>query len=358
MNFSIGNSLEAVVLIYSLSYKNMTNNQVTVSREQQLLHKVVIINGFPGCGKTMLSPIISAFDRVEIMQFAFLIEQMCELKGINRIDNDVAESMIKMNADLLLYNVMMGRQSNCRPSDLSSIFKHKPLKHIRRMLSSGDRTILKIIEEKKPILHLTTHMLLPSTQLLFKALKEKLIFIELVRHPLYMIIQHEMNFNMFESPRNQHTRFLYKNKEHTFFTYGHEEKYEKSNSYEKAIFSIDWYYSKLFSRDYDSSVEVIPFERFVKYPDEFIAKFSSILESPLNKSVKKEMSRQKVPRNLVSDGLALEIYKRFGWQPSKTNNEQEELNIRREHISKKISKEALSLLDKMSKEYENLYGPI
>ena len=329
----------------------MLNNGVRVSRKQQLLHKVVMVNGFPGCGKTMLSPIIAAFDRVEIMQFAFLIEQMCELKGINRIESDVAESMIKMNADLLLYNVMMGRQTNCRPSDLSSIFRHKPIEHIRRMLSPGDKSILKIIEEKKPILHLTTHMLLPSTPLLFNALRDKLIFIELVRHPLYMIIQQEMNFEMFDGPRNQHTRFMHNNKEQIFFTYGREKKFDTSNSFEKAIHSIDWYYSKLFSKDYDSSVVIVPFEKFVKSPDNFMTKFASILGSPLTKSVKKEMSKQKVPRNLVSDGLALEIYKRFGWQPSQTNNEKDELNIRRELVSKNVSNKALNLLDKISEEY-------
>ena len=105
-----------------------------------MLHKVVMIDGFPGCGKTMLSPIISAFDRVEIMQYAPLIEQICELRYLDSIDEDVAESMVRMNTDLLIYNVMMGRNSNCRPTDLSSIFKHKPLKHIRRMLASGDET--------------------------------------------------------------------------------------------------------------------------------------------------------------------------------------------------------------------------
>ena len=68
----------------------MLNNVIRISREQQLLHKVVMVNGFPGCGKTMLSPIIAAFDCVEIWQAAFLIEQMCELWGINRIDSDVA----------------------------------------------------------------------------------------------------------------------------------------------------------------------------------------------------------------------------------------------------------------------------
>ena len=329
----------------------MLNNVVKISRKQQLLHKVVVVNGFPGCGKTMLSPIIATFDHVEIMQFAFLIEQMCELWGINRIDSDVAESMIKMNADLLLYNVMMGRQTNCRPSDQSSIFKHKPIEHIRRMLSPGDKSILKIIQEKKPILHLTTHMLLPATPLLYKALGDKLIFIELVRHPLYMIIQQEKNFEMFDGPRNQHTRFMHDEKEHNFFSYGREMKFDTNNSFEKAIHSIDWYYSKLFSKNYDVSVELVPFEKFVKSPDDFMNKFSAILGSPLTKSVKKEMSKQKVPRKLLSDGPALEIYKRCGWQPPQTNNEEDELNIRRELVSKNVSDGALNLLDKISEEY-------
>ena len=67
-----------------------------------MLHKVVMIDGFPGCGKTMLSPIISAFERVEIMQYAPLIEQICELRYLDCIDEDVAESMVRMNTDLLM----------------------------------------------------------------------------------------------------------------------------------------------------------------------------------------------------------------------------------------------------------------
>ena len=37
----------------------MLNNVVRISKKQQLLHKVVMVNGFPGSGKTMLSPIIA-----------------------------------------------------------------------------------------------------------------------------------------------------------------------------------------------------------------------------------------------------------------------------------------------------------
>ena len=129
-----------------------------------------MVNGFPGCGKTMLSPIISSFTKVEIMQYAPLIEQICELWSLGRIDDDVAESMIRMNADLLIYNCMMGRNANCRPSDLSSIFRHRPTLHLKRMLMKGDEVIPQVIKSEKPILQLTTHMLFPSIKLLFKAI--------------------------------------------------------------------------------------------------------------------------------------------------------------------------------------------
>ena len=137
-------------MAFGYLFNNIVNSEILISRSPQMLHKAVIINGFPGCGKTMLSPIVSAFDRVEIMQYAPVIEQMCELWGLDSIDEDVAKSMIKMNADMLIYNITMGRNSNCRPSDLSSIFKHKPLTHIRRMLAPGDLLIPDIVRKNKP----------------------------------------------------------------------------------------------------------------------------------------------------------------------------------------------------------------
>ena len=50
-----------------------------VTRKEQMLYKAVMVNGFFGSGKTMLSPIISSFPSVEIMQYSHTIEHMCEL---------------------------------------------------------------------------------------------------------------------------------------------------------------------------------------------------------------------------------------------------------------------------------------
>jgi hypothetical protein len=329
----------------------MHNNKIKISRNQQLLKKLVIVNGFPGCGKTMLSPIVSSFSHVEMMQYAPVIEQMCELSGLGRVDDDVAESMIRMNADLLTYNVLMGRNSNCRPGDLSSIFKHKPVEHIRRMLGPGDEAILDIVQKNRHILHLTTHMLLPHSKLLFNAFDNRLVFIEVVRHPLYMIIQQEKNFKMFGGPRNQHISYSHNDKEYSFFSHKRERKFDKGNSFEKAIHSIDWYYSKLFSKNYDDAVFIVPFEKFVKNPDYFMKDLSFLLGSPLDKKVYREMSKQKVPRKHLSDSPALNIYKKCGWKPPLNTNEEGELKVRRELVKSNVSAESMDILDSISDMY-------
>jgi hypothetical protein len=310
-----------------------------------------MINGFPGCGKTMLSPIISSFNKVEIMQYPSLIEQICELWGLGRVDDDVAESMIRMNADLLIYNCMMGRNANCRPSDLSSIFKNKPILHLIRMLKKGDEAIIPLVKKEKPILQLTTHMLFPSAQLLFNALSDRLIFIEVVRHPLYMIIQHEMNMAKLDDPRFQHIRYELDGEEYTFFSDGIEEKIKSGNTFEKAIYSMEWYFNKLAQDEPNPNILVVPFEIFVKNPENYMHCISKLLGSPITNNVKREMKRQKVPRKLIADGPSLDIYKKCGWEPPKSSSESEELEIRRELVKRHVDSEALAILDDISKKY-------
>lgn len=326
-----------------------------ITRSSRLLYKTVLVNGFPGCGKTMLSPIISAFNNVEIIQFPFLIEQVSELWGLKKIEDDVAESLIKMNADLLLYNAMMGRNTNCRPSDISSIFRNNPIKYLVRMFTKGDEKIPALIKKNKPILHLTTHMLLPNSEPLFNALGEDLFFIEVVRHPLYMLIQQEKNFQMFEGVRNQHVRYTVNNREYTFFTEGWEKEFLKCNSFEKSVYTMKWYFDKINSIKYKKCM-IIPFEKFVKNPSPYMNEIACNLSSEISKNVKKEMIKQNVPRNILADAPALKIYKRCGWQAPIGDSETDELNVRRELISKNINEKVLSVLDELCDDYIKNYS--
>ena len=111
----------------------ITNN-FKVVRQKLLAEKVVIVDGQPGCGKTMLSPIISSMERVELLSYAFEIEFICRLFYLHKIDSDAAIAMIKMLIDHKLYQTMMGRDTNFRYSDLSSVFKDSnPWRYFKRI---------------------------------------------------------------------------------------------------------------------------------------------------------------------------------------------------------------------------------
>jgi len=154
------------------------NADIKVVRQYQMAEKVVIVDGQPGCGKTMLSPIIASLNRVELLSYAFEIEFICRLLYLNKIDNDAAVAMVKMLIDHKLYQTMMSRDVNFRYSDLSGVFKDaNPWRYFKRLFQNGDMVIPERIERERPILNLTTHDLLGMSDPLTAGLGNAILFI-------------------------------------------------------------------------------------------------------------------------------------------------------------------------------------
>ena len=84
---------------------------------------------------------------------------------------------------------------------------------------------------------------------------------------------------------------------------------------------------------------------------------NNLLETSSSRHTAKVLKKQRVPRKKISDGIPLEIYKRFGWEPGEKNlDEKKELNKRREYIIKKgVSNKYLKILDELSVNYEKKY---
>ena len=87
----------------------MENPSIRISRPEHLAPKVVFVDGIEGCGKTMLAPIVAAMDRVELLTYAYEIENLCSLSHLDKIEPDAAAAMISLLADLQLYNSMQSR---------------------------------------------------------------------------------------------------------------------------------------------------------------------------------------------------------------------------------------------------------
>ena len=96
------------------------NQQLEIIRLGHYAQKVIFVDGQAGCGKTLFSPVIAALERVELLTYAYNIEYICSLYYLGKMSSDAANSMVRLWTDLQLYNTMMGREINFRPSDLSS----------------------------------------------------------------------------------------------------------------------------------------------------------------------------------------------------------------------------------------------
>ena len=86
---------------------------------------------------------------------------------------------------------------------------------------------------------------MPFSEPLFKSLKERICFFEIVRHPLYMIIQQTLNMErILGDPRDINLEIKYKDYSLPYFAYGWEELFVKSNSVDKVIYTIDFFNKK------------------------------------------------------------------------------------------------------------------
>lgn len=342
----------------------MLKDKISIVRKGHLAEKIVIIDGQPGCGKTMLSPIVASLDRVELLTYAYELEYICALYFLKKIKSDAAETMVRLLTDLQLYNTMMSREINFRPSDLSSIFKDaNTSKYLKRLFRKGDENIPDRIKKEKPILHLTTHNLLPFCEPILSGIGHRVVFIEVVRHPLYMLKQQSLNMkNLVADVRDFTIYFNYRDINLPFYVKGFEDVFINASPIEKPIYCMEYLSKKanhiknFLAEKFNVTIITIPFELFVVNPWSYMQKITSCLSTKIINRTKKMMKKQKVPRKMYADGVDLKIYKRCGWEPPKDgSNENKEFESRRLFAEKNVSKEVMSILNKLCFEYENSY---
>jgi hypothetical protein len=334
-----------------------------IVRGQGLVDRVVVTGGLPGCGKTMMTPIISSLGRVEVQKFNYAVEHLCALRWLNRIEDDAATALIRLLTDLDLYNLAMSREVNLRFTDLSSVFRNPgTMKYLRRLTQAGDAEAVARIGRERPILHLTVHNALAISRPLFDALGEALRIVEVVRHPLYMIKQWRLYVERYGADVRDFTLwFDYGGRSVPFFAYGWEATYLDSPPMDRAIYAIDHLLGKgrevLERADGPQALQVmvVPFERFVVNPHPYLRHMAELLGTEQTPATKRELARQRVPRTRIADGVAHSIYKQYGWEPSRDSDERAELARRREFAAAEASPEALHVLDRLSEEYEAHY---
>ena len=335
--------------------------KVKLVRHTHIAEKIVFIDGISGTGKSILGPVLGSFENMEKQRLEQIYEYLCFLNYFNKIELDAAISLMRLYADLALFNSMISREVNLRLFDDSGILNNPHgLVYFSRLFKKDGDKVLEEIDNKKPLLQIMTHQIFPAVSLAFAAYGKRLKVIEMVRHPVYMI-DHWMSYvERYGKDKREFTLWL-KSEEVAvpWFAFGWEKKFKESTTIDKTIYSIEWLIDKT-KEAYDSldeeekeQVMYIPFEKFVKYPDGYIQALQKFLNTKTTRKTKKVLKKQKCPRETLSSGRG---HKQYGWEKSKKGvKDKADFNHRWEKIEKKASNETIRILKKISEEYENQF---
>tara|TARA_B100001093_G_scaffold517611_1_gene599722 strand:+ start:2240 stop:3208 length:969 start_codon:yes stop_codon:yes gene_type:complete len=311
------------------------------------LSKIVFVSGSTRSGKIILSRIISSLKRSENITVDHLIEQLPIMTRLGELSNEACITLLKYAVHLRTYDNFIGRNTNFKTTDFTSIFKtENPKKYFRRLISNKDiygdsnegDTAIKNIKKENILFNMMIHYELMHVDIFLRAFpKSKFYCME--RHPIdlvYSWINKKYSSTFLENPRNATITYKYKNKIVPYYAFGWEEKYIKSNYVDKIIFMIEnstkvskQKYNKL-SELNKKKVKKISFDKLVLDPEKIINKICIDLKTEKTGYTNKILEEENCPREL-------------------------DIKIRdkkMEKIKKKSSNEGFNVLKRLSRDFD------
>lgn len=330
-------------------------------RHTHIAEKIVFIDGISGSGKSVLFPVLGSFRNVEKIRIEHIYEYLSILHNLKKIDTDAAISLMRIYADLAIFNQMISREVNLRINDDSGLLNNpKPLEYISRLFYKDGDAVIKRIKELNPILNIMTHQILPNIDLAFHSFEQRLRVVVVVRHPLYMVDHWISYIERYGTDPREFTLWLdYSGKAIPWFTHDWEDKYLASTSIDKVILSIEWLcrksdeaYERL-SDTQKKQIIFIPFEKLVIEPWPYINELVHLLDTKITSATAKALKRQKCPRENLSAGRG---HKRYGWKSQDKNSDDiTDYKRRKNFVDSNASADAKEVLHGICTEYEKKY---
>lgn len=321
-----------------------------ITRPQELSKNIAVIDGFSCAGKSLIAPVISSLQNSELWRFNYPLEYLTLSHGLGRIPDDAAESLIKALFDQMLYDSMLGRDTNFRMTDDSSAkYNLKEEEYIYRMPAIDGDGIVTAIKEQKPISSVMTHFNFPYSDIVFKSLGERLkMYLIMVRHPAHLINAWFLG----SRKKSWAERFGKDPREFTlcaevegsivpWFAADWAEKYLSLSSFEQSAHVIcrlmkrlDEWHKALPFKDKEK-VFFVPFEDFAVRPRVYLKYICEMLETKETKLTDQIFEKFNLPRNMSHSDFDTEEQKSYVETLMMYRNVSEETKVMLEYTYKK-----------------------
>jgi len=306
---------------------------------------IVTVTGMTRSGKSILAPMVCSLKGSEKMFIDHVFEQYPFLHGIGRMSDEIAIYLLRYSFDMMTYDNMIGRNSNLRFGDLSSIWNTvNPEKYFKR-LNSPDRDVaFEQIEKDKPLFVFMLHNSLMHGDILFKAFPS-LKMLQMERHPADLVHSWYLKRyggDFYTTPRCANLTIKWEENILPYYAAGWEKEYIELPEMDRVIQLITRLIKKheegyvSLSSKYKKQVMKVPFEGLVAEPVTTLEKICNFLgkEETLYTPLVIQKEQDRNPRRL---------------------NKQDRID-KRDAIKKLSSESAYSLLEDVINKYESEYG--
>lgn len=279
---------------------------ITLSRDTAIVPLVVFVDGISRSGKSMLCPILSSFERVEIERAEEIIEYVGALYGIGKISRDVAVTLLRLETDMHLYNSMIGRNTNFRFNDHSSVWKSSVVfRYLKRVVAADGQRVLERIERERPIYQNQTHDQLAHFELFDEAFGGRLRIVEMIRHPVDLMdswMRRGWGTRFGEDPLALTIGIDHRGIELPYYALGWEDEYVTATPLGRVVRMIAhlWYANRCvydtLTGEQGRRVFVIPFEDFVQRPEPYLGPLAAFVGSRPTRRTSAALGRERCPR--------------------------------------------------------------
>ena len=150
-------------------------------------NNLVAVTGLSRSGKSMLAPIVSSLNRSENLQTDYTLEQFPVLNHLGLMSEHIAIYLMRYMVNFKIYDNQIGRNSNFRFTDWTSIWNTPdPRQYLRRLIKDEGDSVFENIKEENQINVYMFHNVLWHAKIFFKAFPDiKIIHID--RHPIDIV---------------------------------------------------------------------------------------------------------------------------------------------------------------------------
>lgn len=268
---------------------------------------LVVVTGVARSGKTMLAPIIASLEKSENPRTDYLLEQFPMLNMIGLISADVASYLMRFSLNLMIYDNLIGRNTNFRFSDLTSIWNTAdPGIYFKRLLDEEGDAVFERMDKMENMSVFLFHNAVWHAKIFLKTFPD-IKMIHLMRHPIdviYSWYRKGYGADFYEKPRTSLLTLQWKNKVIPYYAFGWEEEYDTLSEMDRIIRMINIIQEKRqetfssLSPQERSRIMTVSFEEMVTIPDPLLGKICEFLNTKETLHTSIVLKKQRCPRIL------------------------------------------------------------